>query len=178
MSSSINEVDNKNAANRILENFGFSAAQSATLLSISETGEAKDGDIIFKEGSDFLAPVDSSRIYLIISGDVTVSKGNQPFYSATTGDFLGERRFLELEVLDFLGRLRSNPIEEIFAIVDEDKSGAVHSGDSHPFTHKRGEGGRKRRREERQRKDPDKPDRAARCACRRAPSPETDYLLY
>ena len=134
MSSSNNEASIEIAVKRVLENFGFSAAQSATLLSISQTEEAKDGEIIFKEGSDILAPMDSSRIYLIISGEVTVSKGNQPFYSATTGDFLGERRFLENEVLDFLGKLRSNPIEEIFAIVDEDRSGAVNSGEPRPST--------------------------------------------
>jgi hypothetical protein len=37
------------------KNFGVSAAQSATLLSMSQTEEAKDGEVTFKEGSDILA---------------------------------------------------------------------------------------------------------------------------
>jgi hypothetical protein len=56
-------------------------------------------------------------------------KANKYFATVTAGEFLGERRFLELEVLNSLGKLRSNPIEEIFAMVDEDRNGAVSSGE-------------------------------------------------
>jgi hypothetical protein len=115
-------------ASTVLESLGFNSDQVRNLLSIAQTGTAAVGEIILKEGSDILAPIDESRVFLILNGKVSVSKGNKFFTSVSRGDFLGERRFLELEVLDSLGKLRSNPIEEIFALVDEDKSGGVSPG--------------------------------------------------
>eukprot|EP00291_Cryptomonas_curvata_P004564 CAMPEP_0172189838 /NCGR_PEP_ID=MMETSP1050-20130122/22760_1 /TAXON_ID=233186 /ORGANISM="Cryptomonas curvata, Strain CCAP979/52" /LENGTH=381 /DNA_ID=CAMNT_0012864605 /DNA_START=249 /DNA_END=1390 /DNA_ORIENTATION=- len=123
------QVSSANEAAAVLGNLGFSTDQSETLLSISQLSTASAGDIILKEGSDILAPLDNSRIFLILSGEVTIVKANKFFATVSAGEFLGERRFLELEVLNSLGKLRSNPIEEIFAMVDEDKNGAVSSGE-------------------------------------------------
>ena len=127
----LSKTSSSSDASTVLQSIGFGADQISKLLSVSDTGTAADGEVLLKEGSDILAPLDDSRVYLILSGQVTITKGNKFFSSLSVGDFIGERRFLELEVLDSLGKLRSNPIEEIFAIVDADNSGAVSPGIAH-----------------------------------------------
>ena len=115
---------------RLLKSQGFTDEQTASLLEIAEVGLAAAGaPVMLDDGSDALAPLDGTRVFLVTSGEVKVAQGSRPPVALAAGDYLGERRFLELEVLDSLGKLRSDPIQEIFALLDSDGSGTLDTGE-------------------------------------------------
>eukprot|EP00960_Hanusia_phi_P003485 103254-Hanusia_phi.AAC.1 len=95
------------------------------LIKLGKFGTSKSGDVLVREGNDVTVPLEDRNVYLLLSGGAEVSRGGEIVSRLSSGEFVGESRFLEVDTLERLKVIKADFVEETFRSVDLDKSGSI-----------------------------------------------------
>mmetsp|Transcript_3503 Transcript_3503/g.12201 ORF Transcript_3503/g.12201 Transcript_3503/m.12201 type:complete len:1039 (-) Transcript_3503:1573-4689(-) len=96
-----------------------------SLIKLGKFGTSKSGAVLVREGQDVTVPLEERNVYLLLSGSAEVTRGGEVVSKLSSGEFIGESRFLEVETLEKLKVIKADFVEETFRSVDLDKSGSI-----------------------------------------------------